>query len=79
MFREASFTPMTKSNNGMQRSADTRVVMSHQRGCAPADAGRYAALIAETRVERFGAESREGEKVAHSERAWLSSVVCCAS
>jgi hypothetical protein len=37
--------PPRQSNNGMQRSADTHLVMFLQRGCAPADAGRYAAML----------------------------------
>jgi len=31
-----------KPNNGMQRSAGTQAFIFLQRGCAPADAGRYA-------------------------------------
>jgi hypothetical protein len=34
----------------MRRSADTKLVMYHQGGRAPADAGRYAASLAESSV-----------------------------
>ena len=36
----AGFALTPPPNNGMQRSADTKVVMFHQRLVAPADAGR---------------------------------------
>jgi hypothetical protein len=35
---------VTESNNGMQRSADTTALIFQQRPCAPADAGRSAAV-----------------------------------
>ena len=39
-------------NNGMQRSADTKLVINFQSGPAPADAGRYAASLVGSNTEQ---------------------------
>jgi hypothetical protein len=45
--------PSNNSFNRMQRSADTMAVMFQQRGCAPADAERYASsLLGECRMRK---------------------------